>query len=376
MSPRRVDVGGGAGRAVAAVAAVVVLGIGLGVVMRARATTRPFDPRSSSPNGTLGLVRLLDQYGAEVAISTRVPRPGDGDRLLVLRDSLSDGQRADLFTFIEDGGIAVVADPASTLHSGAGPEGGAVLAESMLARGRCSVAALEHLERLALSDTAVRFPVGPTDDACFASDSHSFVVVNRFGQGLVVGLGDNALLTNRLLPEADNAAFATALLAPYSGLRVTVIQPTGDARGVELGSGDDTLIDLVRPSLWLALVQAGVAFMVFAVARGIRAGRAISEPLPVPIAGSQLVAATGRLMERAGHVEQACSALQVALHRDLCCELSLPLGTSVDELDVRAHHQLGTAPREVARLLSVHPRHRADLVRFAAELQGFRKERL
>ena len=48
-------------------------------------------------------------------------RFADDTRLLVIADLLDDEQRQRALDFVEAGGVAVVADPESTLHGGAGP---------------------------------------------------------------------------------------------------------------------------------------------------------------------------------------------------------------------------------------------------------------
>ena len=95
--------------------------------------------------------------------------------------------------------VAVVADPDSTLHGGAGVDGGAVEIfgpdlpatrgtvgqEANLARGRCTVAALENLRGLYVPD-GLLFPVGPDEGQCFVEDGTSFVIVRALGAGIVL----------------------------------------------------------------------------------------------------------------------------------------------------------------------------------------------
>jgi hypothetical protein len=119
----------------------------------------------------------------------------------------------------------------------------------------------------------------------------------------------------------------------------------------DVGAGDETLSDLVRPGVWMALAQLALAFVLFAVARGIRPGRPVSEPRPAPVAGSELVVATGNLMQRARHAERAAWLLRGECYRDICRAYRVPPTTSIDDLDRLAVQRNGLAPGELARAL-------------------------
>lgn len=355
----------GSGRAVVAGMFVVVMAIALVLIIRARPGPEPFDPRSSGADGTRGLVLLLEQAGADVDITRDAPGPGEPSRLLVIADLLDDEQRAATLDFIEAGGVAIVADPDSTLHGGPGLDGGseAVTAgelpvqrgpaalESNVELGECTIPALVGLRGLYVPD-GVLFPVGPDEPRCFSDGSNSFVIVRQLGAGTVVGLGDNEVFTNRNLRRADNAGLATALLAPADGTRVAVLLGTDANRtAAEIGTGDDSLFDLVPTWIWMSLALGGLGFVVFAVSRSIRVGRVPDEQLVSPIAGSELVEARGRLMKRAGHAAHAGWLLQVHLHRELCDEYRVDRAAPLDELDRAVSANAGTPPGTVEALL-------------------------
>jgi hypothetical protein len=111
-----------------ALAALVVVGTALALllIVRARPAPDPFDPRSSAADGATALVELFERIDAAVTIGRTVPPPGTDTRLLVLADQLDDEQRSATIDFIEAGGVAIVADPASTLHGGPAVEGGSI----------------------------------------------------------------------------------------------------------------------------------------------------------------------------------------------------------------------------------------------------------
>lgn len=342
-----------------ALAALLVVGTALALllIVRARPAPEPFDPRSSSANGATALVELFERSDGDVTIARAVPAPGTDTRLLVLADLLDDEQRAGTLDFVEAGGVAIVADPSSTLHGGPGMDGGSIEIsgqqlptdrldvdlETNLPAGECNLAALESLRGLYVPQ-GVLFPVGPTEGQCFARSGNSFVIVQPIGEGFVVGLGDNEVFVNQYLRRADNAGLAVALLTPAPGASVSIVLGTGATAPVsDVGEGEDTLVDLVPDWAWMALILVASAFVVFAVSRSVRVGGVLDEPLATPIAGSELVAATGNLMQRAKHTPKAGWLLQTQLHRDLCREFRVDVAAPLVDLDsaVAARSSIG-----------------------------------
>jgi hypothetical protein len=376
-----------------ALAALIVVGTALALllIVRARPAPDPFDPRSSAANGATALVELFERSGGEVAISRTVPAPGADTRLLVLADQLDDEQRSATVDFIEAGGVAIVADPFSTLHGGPALEGGSIEIsgpqlptdrldvdlETNLRAGECNIAALESLRGLYVPE-GLLFPVGPSEPQCFARNGNSFVIVNSIGDGFVVGLGDNEVFVNRYLRRADNAGLAVALLTPAPGSSVSIVLGTGATAPVsevgEVGEGEDTLIDLVPDWAWMALVLVGSAFVVFAVSRSIRVGGVLDEPLVTPIAGSELVAATGNLMQRAKHAPKAGWLLQTQLHRDLCREFRIDTAAPLVELDAAVAARSSIPSGDVDLTLRQTASNDAQLLALSGQIDRIRKE--
>jgi hypothetical protein len=382
MSARRLDTStGGGGRAAAAALAVVAIAIAMMLLLRARPTTQPFDPRSGAADGTRGLVVLLERYGADVQISRSVPPSGTDRRLLVIQDRLTDLQRASLQVVAEAGGTVVVADPRSTL----GDPRGATAIDSRGATigpqrdlqinvelGTCDIAALAHLRGVHVVN-GIQRTVQSGDRSCFGDGAQAFAVARTRGSGLIVALGDNAVLTNRYLRLADNAGVATALLAPVKGTKVTIV--LGDVApktAADIGTGTRSLADLVRPGVWMALLQLAIAFVVLAIARAVRPGKPVREPEQVPIAGSELVAATGRLMQRARHEQRAAWLLRGDLYRDLCAHHHLPPNTPIDALDRAVSERSGLAPGTVAHALQRDATDAAQLLELSRTIQQIR----
>lgn len=390
---------GGSGGVKAVVALITVLALALVVLLlvRARPGPEPFDPRSGQPSGARGLVLTLDAAGADVTDTRQVPDTArvDDTRVLVLDDRLDQDQRSALIDFIEAGGVAVVADPDSSIHGGSGLDGGALAVsgepqpdrdrsrpefEANIAPGRCDIDALAGLRGVFAAD-GVLFPVGLEEPACFTDPDgsnppdgrRSFVIVRQIGAGIVIGLGDNEPFINRDLRIADNAPLAVSLLVPEVGTRVTILVGTGATSNVQdIGSGDETLVDLVPPWVWMSLVLAALAFVLFAASRSVRVGRVLTEPLPAPIAGSELVSATGNLMQRAGHAPRAGSLLRDRLHRDLCSAHGVAINAPLIDLDRTVAQRTGTSIGEIEHVLRTEVRDEAGLLALVAAIHRAR----
>ncbi|MGB8860828.1 MAG: DUF4350 domain-containing protein [Ilumatobacteraceae bacterium] len=383
MSPRRsAQSEGGGGRVGVTALLLVIAAVGMLLLLRAQPDPEPFDPRSEADGGTRGLVVLLEHEGASVDVVRSAPPAGDTARVLVLEDRLNDDQRRALLAFAEGGGVVVVADPNSTLAGDVGDvstvtdelpafAGNEIDGQINIPRDRCAIGALAHLRGVFVR-SGVRFH-DQAGAACFQDEVGAFAFVATRGAGLIVQLGDNELFTNSLLRYADNGPLATALLAPVPGARVDILLGAEAAKTTaDIGSGEDTLSDLVRPGVWMAITQLAIAFVVFALARAIRPGRPVREPEQVPIAGSELVVATGNLMQRAKHVERAGWLLRGNLYRSLCTEYHLSPTISIEALDAAVAGHTSLPPGYVTAVLQSEVKDNAGLVQLSNSLQTIR----
>lgn len=303
----------------------VVIAVALAAALLLAATMRgrpgrdgpPLDPRSDAPLGTSALVALLDGLGAQVDLTPGLPTATD-EIALVLQDRLDQPQTDSLEQWVRAGGTLVVTDPASSLTP-PGRDPGLVPDTRPLDPGQCSIPALDGVDRVD-AGASVRFRPAETDGICFGDRRDgAFVVLTAVGSGQVVALGGAAFLTNGLLGHDDNAVLAAALLAPEAGVHVRVVEPP-----VPAGGGDKTLRDLVPGGVQRALVQLGLAFVLYAVWRAIRLGQPVPEDQPVEIAGSELVSAVGRLLSRARDPDAAATALREGARRALRARLGVP----------------------------------------------------
>jgi hypothetical protein len=327
---------------------VAVTAVALVVAAPQPRSNRPNDPGAAGPAGAKALVVLLEELGAEVEVTPSVLR--DGDTAVLLEDRLDDAARDDLRAWVHAGGVLVVADISSPLA----PIG---------AEGRCP-AALAGVDTLQLSP-------GPTGralrgDGCFDGLVRSV----GLGDGDIVVVLSTGPFTNDLLDEEDNAALAAALLAPTGSERVAFLRGTA-------GSGDRSLADLLSPSVTEALLQAGIAAVVYVLWRGRRLGRPVPEGQPVAVAGSDLVSAVGRMLAGRRRPADAATTLRTELLRSLEHRLGLPAGAPVEQLATAVGARTGLDPTWVAGALAARPvTTDDDLVALAADLDRIRDETL
>lgn len=277
----------------------------------------PLDPRSDAPQGTSAMVALLEGVGADVELSTGLPGPED-DVALVLSDRLDEEQAAAIERWVRRGGTLVVTDPQSILTPALVDQEDP-FDPDLLVRGLCTIDALSDVDTVD-GGAAFRYSTDGADESCFGSSGAAFVVQGARGSGVVVAVGGAAFLTNERLGAQDNAVLAVALLAPDSATRVRIVDPPLPA-----GGGDKTLADLIPGGLRRAGLQLAIAFIVYALWRSIRVGHPVPDDQLVEIAGSELVSATGRLLERSRAPGAAAEVLRAGLRRALRARFGVPL---------------------------------------------------
>ncbi len=308
----------------------------------------PLDPRSDTPLGTSALVALLERFDADVELSVGLPDESD-DVALVLQDDLDEEQTDSVARWVEQGGTLVVTDPGSSLTPRLADAGGFLPDADPFDPERCTVPALAGLGAVD-GGVPVLYEVPAGADSCYGDGDTAFLVAMTYAAGEVVAVGGAAFVTNDKLDEADNAVLALALLAPGPGTRVRFVEPPLPA-----GGGDKTLGDLVPGGVRRALVQLAVAFVLYALWRAIRLGRPVPESQPVQIAGSELVAATGRLLARTRDPQAAADALREDRRRRLRTRLGVAPTADLDTLVAVTAARTGLPAEAVAAAVDDRP---------------------
>lgn len=328
---------------VAAAALVVVLLL-VAIGAPDERSNRAFDPGSTGPVGARAVVLLLEELGADVEV-TGGGLDDDVDAALVLQDRLDEDATAEVEDWVGRGGVLVVADPASSLFHRGG-------------EGPCPVA----LDGVGVLDLGPGSGTVDHGDDCFERT----VLADDVGLGSVVSVRDRQIFVNELLGEGDNAVLAAALLAPTGGERVAFV--VGSA-----GSGEQALPDLLGPRVAQAIAELAIAAVLYALWRARRLGRAVVEPQPVSIAGSELVAAVGRLQEGRRRPDEVADTVRTEVLRAIERRLGVGAGGDVARLAEGVAARCGMPPERVLGALERRPvLSDADLLDVLADLDTIR----
>jgi hypothetical protein len=184
-----------------------------------------------------------------------------------------------------------------------------------------------------------------------------------------VSIGGPAVFTNAVLDEGDNSVLAMRLLVPTQGSSIAILDPNAP------GSGRTTLGDLIADRVFQAILQVGVAFMIYALWRSRRVGRPVTEPQPVAIAGSQFVRAVGGLQQRSRATDRAATALRTDTRRMLSDRFGVALNMDSATLAALTSTRTGLDPNQVAAALSDTPiLDEASLVTLGQQLDTIRQQ--
>ncbi|MEY2452134.1 MAG: hypothetical protein QOD92_1708 [Acidimicrobiaceae bacterium] len=323
----------------------------------------PYSPSSTASDGTRGLVLLVREFGVDVRVGQRIP-DADTNAALLLHDGLDDQGHTDLEAWVAAGGTLVVADPGSAFAARPAD----VLVAGPSDRGFCDIPGLEDVQELDVpAGAALR--VGRSMQSCFGDGGIAFIVSRLVGAGHIITIGGPDVFTNGVLDSADNSVLAVRLLLPAEGGSVAVLDPNPP------GSGRTTLGDLIADRVFQAILQLGVAFIIYALWRSRRVGRPVTEPQPVAIAGSQFVRAVGGLRQRSHATDRAASMLRVDTRRALSDRFGVPLNLDTATLAELTASRTGLDRTQVAAALSDAPiLDEASLVTLGQQLDTIRQE--
>jgi hypothetical protein len=299
---------------------------------------------------TLAARRFLEEMGRDVRFADAPPAPPA--TFVLLEDARSPDQTQDLLSWVESGGRLVVADRASPalvvagvhVQGDAGFVGLVTLPTSCIARP-----SLGLTEIVVDARDAMLVSREADATACFVRGDGAYAVVREVGDGDVVLLGGRSFMTNDFIDRADNAAFLLGVV----GEGPVVFGPA-----VPPGSEPPSLWELLPGPARGIVVGIVVAAAAFAIARARRLGRPVLEPVPAPIAASELVRAAAGLYRRAHATGFSAEILRSSAKARLARGVGLLPGEDVD--------RLSTAVSDAARI----PEHRVRAALAGAEPAG------
>lgn len=374
LAERWRDLSGHARFAIAAVA--VVLGINVLLAALAAVTGgNPHGPPSSSyataPQGLAAYADLLRDRGHPIG---RIRVPLDEARLdhaatLVVADAddVTEDEAAAVARFVADGGrLVVTGSGAPDVLSGL-PVGD--LAWSPLRTGGDRARAIAPLPEVDLVTTVQASERGSWSDAgatlpVLAADSDILASVYVFGRGRVVALADTSPWQNRLLAQADNAAFGLAA-AGEAGRPVLFSE---SHHGFGPGEGLAAIPSRWRWAITAGAVAAGVA--VWAHGRRLGPPEEVERELPPP--RQVYVDAIAASLARTGRPGEVIEPLRAATRHRLLQRAALP--PDADDAAVRQSAVRLALPEEEVDALLGPVRGEDDVLavgRLLARMEGW-----
>lgn len=305
-------------------ALVVATAIGLAVVGSAP-VARPLDPTDASPDGARAIVALLRQQGTEVetvrdvhalasapdtTVVISVPAVLGPDDLALLSESFSDL----VLIAPEDKALSLLGIPLAE---------DAEAAEEEVAP-RCDLPAARAAGTVTV-DGPVYAAKGEAKGCYPVAGAHAVEVTTGHDGRTVTVVGSRAIFANHTLADDGNAALALGLLS--ENRRIDWLIPVAPT------SAPDTerrgLVDLLPGRLWWAVLEVGIALLLFAFSRGRRLGPLVTEPLPVVVRATETVEGRARLLRGARARHAGADALRAAARRRL--GIRLGFGAAPDQ---------------------------------------------
>jgi hypothetical protein len=337
------------GRVIITAVVVCLLTLLIGaVLLTPRTSSEPLDPASAGPDGSRAVAQVLGQRGVDVTIAHRVSEfTADdvrGATLVVTRPQLLARRTMQRTMAMAAGARRVVivdADP-STIRTLGLPVSQVDPLESRPI-SHCTVPWLENLQ---LSYADVSYGLDGTGRTCFGEGGEGAVAVLP-AQGRApetVLLGSHALLANKTVVDADNAAIILRTLGASD--RLVWFAPS-------LATGDSDVAQgpkwpgWFHPAIWLG----GAVVLIVMVWRGRRFGRLVPEPLPAVVPAGETTRSRGQLYRKAHDHTRASAILRLATRIRLARYLGLAPNGRPETLVDRTSRAAGHDPRQVADLL-------------------------
>jgi hypothetical protein len=166
------------------------------------------------------------------------------------------------------------------------------------------------------------------------------------GRPRVTLLGDDTLIANDTILDADNAAIALHLFGQTNQV-IWYIPSVAD-----ITAGEATSRSIAPAWFGPGLVLAGSATVLLCLWRGRRLGPLVTEPLPVVVRAIETTESRGRLYRKSRDRERALSVLQVATRRRLASYLGLSVASPTSSVAAAAAAVSGRTYSDVLDLLT------------------------
>ena len=346
-----------------------------------RGNTDDLDPANPGPSGAQGLAHVLRDHGVSVTVARSqrelLDQNIDGGTTVVVTNTIALSGRTGRTALTHAAAAAgvVLLDPDPVVTKGMGLPVDSHRANLADVTAGCQGAEVGEDFRLAQADRAYTPTAkGPTATTCFPDKSDGGGALVSIpaadpGQPRVILLGDDSLISNSTILDADNAAIALHLFGQTNRL-VWYIPSLADITAADRTSRS-VAPEWFRPGL--ALATSAVVFL--CLWRGRRLGRLVAEPLPVIVRAIETTESRGRMYRKSRDRGRALAVLQLATRRRLAAYLGLSVSSAVTSVAAAAAAVSGRNYHSVLDLLSSPAAHDdSSLLELANALAALEKE--
>ena len=324
--------------------------------------TDDLDPANPGYSGAQGLAHALSDHGVGVTVvrSQRelLAQTIDGATTVVITGTIRLSARTARAALDHAGSAAslVLLNPDPEVTQGMSLPVDSHRADLTDVSAGCPGAEVGEEFRLAQARRAYT----PTDNGsaaktCFPdkSDGGGAMVTlpGAAGRPPVILLGDDSLISNGTILDADNAAIALHLFGQTDRL-VWYVPSLADIRAAE-----STSRSIAPPWFQPGLALATSAVVLLCLWRGRRLGRLVTEPLPVVVRAVETTESRGRMYRKSRDRTRALAVLQLATRRRLAAYLGLSPSSAVSSVAAAAAAVSGRNYQDVLDLLNSSAAH-------------------
>jgi hypothetical protein len=345
-----------------------------------RGNTEDLDPANPGFSGAQGLAQVLSDHGVSVTVvrSQRalLDQTVDGATTVVIprTDHLSGRTAAAALAHAKSAASLVLLDPDSEVTRGMGLAVDSHRADLADVTAGCQSAVVGERFRLAQAHRAYT----PTANAsaattCFPDKTDGGGAMVSLpaaaGRPPAILLGDDSLISNGAILDADNAAIALHLFGQTDRL-VWYVPSLAD-----ITAADSTSRSIAPEWFQPGLVLAASAVVFLCLWRGRRLGRLVTEPLPVIVRAVETTESRGRMYRKSRDRSRALAVLQLATRRRLAAYLGLSPASAISSVAAAAAAVSGRNYQDVLELLNSPSAHDdSSLLELANTLAALEKE--
>jgi hypothetical protein len=318
--------------------------------------TADLDPANPGFSGAQGLARVLGNHGVTVIVVRSqhelLGQRVDGSTTVAITGAtnLSGRTAAAAMAHAASAASLVLLAPDPDVTEGMRlPVTSHLTSLTDVAAG-CRGAEVGAQFRLASADLAYApTAVGSAATTCFPDKTDGggamLTLPAATGRPPTTLLGDESLITNGVILEADNAAIALRLFGHTDRL-IWYVPSISD-----IAAGDGPSRSLAPSWFRPGLILGTSAVVLLCLWRGRRLGRLVTEPLPVVVRAVETTESRGRMYRRARDRNRALAVLQQATRKRLSSYLGLPVSSTISSVAAAVAAVSGRKYLDVLQLL-------------------------